>query len=280
MTYAAIYADPAWGFKNYSAKGEAKNPNGWARAANIYACAVSNRATPEGATNTHRGLTLDAEKEHRMATPRIPRLDLTGQQFGRLTVLSEASPRHSPNGDCHRYWLCRCVCETEKEISQSTLRQGKVVSCGCYWDELKPNHRHGKCKTPEYHVWLTMKARCGNPNADAYPRYGGRGIRVCARWMKFENFISDMGERPSASHSVERKDNDGDYEPGNCIWASKAVQSRNRCTNQILEHGGESLTVADWALRLGVSATTLYGRLRRGWSVERVLTEMPNEGPK
>lgn len=271
MKYGCIAADPCWNFENFSEKGEAKN----AIPANIRSLPVSKRTAPEGAGNTRRSLTIHARKEREMASSGIPRLDLTGQQFGRLTVLREAPSRHSPNGDCHRYWVCRCECGTEKEIAQQSLRRGYTVSCGCYWKELKPNQRHGKADTAEYHIWCTMKARCSNPGSEYYHRYGGRGITVCERWQSFDSFLADMGPRPSEAHTIERKDNDGPYSPDNCIWADQHAQSRNRSNNRILEFQGVRLTVTDWAERVGISERTLFSRLQRGWSVERVLTTKP-----
>lgn len=124
--------------------------------------------------------------------------------------------------------------------------------------------------TPEYQAWASMKHRCTNPNNKRWPRYGGRGIRVCEEWMSFENFFADMGPRPPGM-SLDRIDNDGNYEPANCRWASVEDQNRNRSNVIHLTHEGETLCVAEWT-RLGLGKNTIYARLQRGWSVEEALS--------
>ena len=128
-------------------------------------------------------------------------------------------------------------------------------------------------RSPEYMAWAQMKLRCLNPKSPKYPRYGGRGISVCSAWLEFDAFIADMGARPSPDHSIDRIDNDGDYEPSNCRWATRTQQQRNREANRRLTHDGETATLAEWAERLGISTATLYSRVGRlGWSVEKALT--------
>lgn len=118
-----------------------------------------------------------------------------------------------------------------------------------------------------------MRERCTNPNADNYPDYGGRGIKCCDRWTDFANFLADMGERPSRLHSIERKENDGDYEPGNCVWATRVVQNRNssHCVN--LTHRGQTLCVSEWSKLLRIPAPTIYSRVARGLPVDRALAK-------
>lgn len=125
-------------------------------------------------------------------------------------------------------------------------------------------------RTPTYQVWQNMKARCTNKNLPRYPRYGGRGIRVCERWLSYENFLADMGEKPHGM-SIDRIDNDGDYAPENCRWADKRIQNANKSTNVYLEHNGERLCITDWAERLGVNPRSLKHRLDRGWPVSSIL---------
>lgn len=134
---------------------------------------------------------------------------------------------------------------------------------------------HGRTKTSTYNIWLSMRQRCINPNNQAYDRYGGRGIKVCDRWLhSFENFLADMGERPRGL-TLERIDNDGDYGPGNCRWATYKEQGCNQRSNNRLTFQGETLTVAQWARKLGVRDQFLRVRLSRGWSVEETLGRPP-----
>src|SRR5436190_19682968 len=149
-------------------------------------------------------------------------IDITGQRFGRLIVI-EIAARKGPGG--RSLWLCRCDCESKVVAWGGNLRSGNTKSCGCLRREVSyENHFiHGEGKsgktTSEYHSWQAMRARCLDPNNRAYKWYGGRGIRVCARWLKFENFLADMRRRP-AGRSLDRINNDGDYEPSNCRWAT------------------------------------------------------------
>jgi hypothetical protein len=126
-----------------------------------------------------------------------------------------------------------------------------------------------RSRTPTYVSWASIAPRCGNPNHPAYPRYGGRGITVCERWASFENFLADMGERP-AGLSLDRIDNNGNYEPGNCRWATPKEQSSNREGTRLIAWQGETLCVKEWSRRTGVSNATILCRLARGLPPERV----------
>lgn len=132
---------------------------------------------------------------------------------------------------------------------------------------------HGRSRTPMHRVWCTMVERCTKPTSEKWPLYGGRGIKVCERWLTFSNFLADMGERPSPKHTIDRIDPDGDYEPSNCRWATQTEQQRNRRNNVRIEFNGETLCVSEWAERIGLRPHTLAYRLRAGWSVKRALTE-------
>lgn len=144
------------------------------------------------------------------------------------------------------------------------------------------HYRHGY-KTAgkyssEYSIWMNMRARCNNPRNTSYDRYGARGIRVCDRWESdFLNFLEDMGRRPSPDHSIDRHDNDGDYTPDNCRWATRKEQCRNRRSSKFIEFRGHSKTVAEWAELIGVPPHIIHGRLSRGWTIHRALT-FPNRG--
>jgi hypothetical protein len=120
---------------------------------------------------------------------------------------------------------------------------------------------------------MAMVQRCCNPKHKNFRHYGGRGITVCDRWRtNFEVFLEDMGPRPSAKHSIERKDNNGNYEPGNCVWATQREQSRNKRTNRLVEFGGQTLCVEEWAAKLGLTSKAIHHRLDRGWSIDKALT--------
>jgi hypothetical protein len=123
----------------------------------------------------------------------------------------------------------------------------------------------------EYPVWWMMKQRCENPNGRWYHRYGGRGIVVCERWQDFENFIADMGRRPSPSHTIERINNDGNYCPENCCWADRTRQARNRRSNRMICIDGERKTLAEWAESSGIQATTIAFRISKGWKESELL---------
>jgi hypothetical protein len=198
--------------------------------------------------------------------------DLTGQVFGRWTVLhKDARSRRKT------YWLCRCECGNETVVQGGNLKDGQSQSCGCLRRErtIAKVRTHGKTNTPEYRSWKSMLKRCGNPNDPAYGSYGGRGITVCERWSSFEAFFEDMGNKPAGHHiSIERLDNDGNYEPGNCVWATPAQQARNRRSSRYLTFNGQTKLLSDWASEYSLNRTTVRVRIDQyGWSVERALTE-------
>ena len=160
------------------------------------------------------------------------RIDLTGKQFGHLTVLYRDGVIYGRKPA----WMCQCDCpdRTLHRVASRDLRSGKTTSCGCVlraWQQRagEINLTHGMSKTPEYKVWKSMRQRCHRASCKGYENYGGRGIKVCSRWMhSFDNFIADMGRRPGPKYSIERVNNDGDYEPGNCIWIPLRDQVKNQ----------------------------------------------------
>jgi hypothetical protein len=202
-----------------------------------------------------------------------PRLDLTGQRFGRLIAIRLAGNAH--NGRV--LWECICDCGNTKVTSSGDLRAGHTVSCGCGKLERLEKYRwkHGRADTPEHIIWMSMRQRCNDPTATNYPRYGGRGIKVCERWAEsFANFFADMGPRPSPAHSIDRwPDNDGNYEPGNCRWATLEEQANNCRRNRRLTYQGRTMTMTQWCKELGLSPAMVQQRLGKlGWSVEMALT--------
>lgn len=135
-------------------------------------------------------------------------------------------------------------------------------------------HKDADGGTREYHAWNAMRSRCNNPWNPNFARYGARGIRVCERWQSdFTAFLQDMGRCPSGQHSIERIDNDGDYAPENCRWATPKEQARNRRSSRLLSYRGATRTAAEWAEVIGITQGTLHARLKEGWSVERALTQ-------
>lgn len=197
--------------------------------------------------------------------------DLAGRQFGRLTVLGAVSRRPM-------MWHCKCSCGGESISEARVLVNGSTRSCGCLSKEYNALgllgasvRKHGLSQTPLYAVWQQMIRRCTSPSAHNFARYGGRGVKVCDRWHHFENFLADMGERPEGC-SIERIDNNGNYEPDNCRWATCKEQSSNMRVNRKLTFNGETLHLTEWARRLNMRPTTLRGRLQSGWSVPDALS--------
>lgn len=197
--------------------------------------------------------------------------DLLGRRYGRLIVLAKAEP----GDDKRARWLVQCDCGTKKVVRQWLLLRGRTSSCGCLARELtvRRSRTHGMTNSPEWLTWRRMRARCYNENCDSYPHYGGRGIRVCDRWLEsFQSFLEDMGPRPTDRHSIDRINVNGDYEPNNCRWATPEQQGSNRTCNRVLTANGETAIAAEWARRAGVSQTTINNRLERGWPVEKAVT--------
>jgi hypothetical protein len=203
--------------------------------------------------------------------------DHAGERFGRLVVVSKSEERTTARKHS-THWLCRCDCGNDAIVAGRYLRNGDTTSCGCAKREVHEaigdlNRTHGKCGTPEYQAWCAIKTRCENQNQVSWDDYGGRGIRMCQRWAEsFEAFLEDMGPKPDGDYSLDRLDVDGGYCPENCKWSSRKEQNNNKRNNRTLTYNGETLTVAQWAERLSVSAKTLTCRIGRGWDAERALT--------
>lgn len=205
-----------------------------------------------------------------------PFIDLSGQKFGRLTFLS----RDTRQGRSVTKWYCRCDCGKVISSQPACIKNGLVVSCGCYQREaiLRAVTKHGAAsdgnRTPEYVAWSHMKDRCLNKKSRGYAAYGGRGITICKQWeLSFETFLLDMGKRPSRKHSIDRTDNDGPYSPSNCRWATQKQQQRNKRITVKYRFNGDNLTAGEYAEKYCLNESKLRDRLNRGWPIERALTE-------
>lgn len=202
-----------------------------------------------------------------------PRLRVSPQtRFGRLVVLEEM-PDQIRKGRRYRRVLVVCDCGSEFEVYLNNLRVGCTTSCGCFQKEAlaRRSTTHGNAvhsrRTPEYKAWVEMRRRCRDKSRDKYRSYVCRGITVCAAWENsFEAFLAHVGLRPSARHSLDRKDNDQGYRPGNIRWATPQEQARNRRSSARLTIDGQTRSLAEWAELSGVRASTIRERLKRGWS--------------
>ena len=196
--------------------------------------------------------------------------DLIGMRFGRL-VVTERMPS-TPRG--HSMWRCSCDCGGTKDILGTSLRKGATKSCGCLNAEILRNRflTHGKTDTRTWRIWRGMFTRCNNENAVSFKHYGGRGIRVCDAWHEFAGFLADMGECPDGC-SIDRIDPNGNYEPGNCRWATNKQQQNNRRDNRFLSAFGKTQTVSQWCEELNLSSSTVWLRISKGWPDERVLSK-------
>lgn len=201
-------------------------------------------------------------------TPRIhkPRVDLTGQRFGRWLVLRPVRAL---------YWLCKCDCGNEREVFHGSLRRGASTRCMSCHEGGKKRRTHGGSREPLFAVWCTMIARCTNPNNRAWPRYGGRGIVVCREWLdSYEAFRSWCHKNGYARGlTVDRTDTNGPYSPSNCRFATYTQQNRNRRDNRLVVFNGESRRLAELAAEYGHTSATIRRRLvQLGWPIERALS--------
>lgn len=188
--------------------------------------------------------------------------DVAGQRFGKLVVKRTF---RKPSGGV---WCeCQCDCGKVSVAKRNNVTSGTTKSCGCR-KNYGCRRTHGMAGSPEYNVWCAMLARCDNPNNIGYRDYGGRGIAVCERWRVFPNFLADMGRRPFPRATIERKDANGNYEPGNVVWATATEQQRNKRNNRRITVNGKTRCLAEWAEITGVNASAIWKRLNRGLSPE------------
>lgn len=205
-------------------------------------------------------------------------IDLTGQRFGRLVVLRRGAD-YTGAGKPQRRWICQCECGMEILTYRGGLRSGRVKSCGCLQRDVVAMNSttHGRSTSPEYVVWSGMHARCRDASHESFQRYGARGIQVCERWNSFEAFYTDMGPRPDGM-TLERNDNDGNYEPGNCRWATRIEQARNTRKTVFITFEGETLSLADWGRRLNTKTSTLRQRWAK-FATLRPIGRYQSRGP-
>lgn len=203
------------------------------------------------------------------------RINEVGNRYGRLTVVSFSN--------CDKYknaqWNCVCDCGAQTIVGGCDLRRKQTISCGCFHREMvadmarkRAKHGHATERTPTYRIWQAMIGRCQHETNGMYPAYGGRGITVCDGWQDFKNFLEDMGLRP-AGMSIDRRNNNEGYSKDNCRWATTKEQNNNKRTNVRVTFNGETLTLAQWADRIGIEDQTINKRIfTYGWSVEKALT--------
>lgn len=198
------------------------------------------------------------------------RLDVKpGDSYGRLVIVQEEASR-----DGRRHFLCTCQCGVTKTIRLESLRSGAIQSCGCYNREIsrKVNTKHGMYKSRIYGIWTGMKGRCFNQSNTEYAHYGGRGITICPEWMSFPAFCRwAMQNGYSDDLTIERVDNNGNYEPGNCAWISEAEQRRNTTRVQKVALNDRRKTLRQWAKDAGMNFSTLMHRIRAGMTLEQAL---------
>lgn len=195
-----------------------------------------------------------------------------GSRFGEWTVAEAGIPTRDGRG-VRRRWVCKCSCGTIKSPLEKHLVSGASTNCGCVRKKTlaKVMTTHGGTAgggpSKAYRTWIHIKKRCENPSSASYQNYGARGIRVCERWQNFENFLADMGEPPDGM-SIDRIDNDKGYEPGNCRWATRTTQARNRRNVRMITIGNETKSLRRLADAKGRCRRLIYARIRNGWSHE------------
>lgn len=211
--------------------------------------------------------------------------DLTGMTFNRLTVIREADTSvHKKNH--HVKWLCKCECGNYTEVVSSALKSGRVGSCGCYHSDrvIETHTKHGLSNTRIKSIYSGMIQRCYNPNAPRYDRYGARGIKICDEWLG-ENGLVNFNEWAiqngySDELTIDRIDNDKNYSPNNCRWATIDIQNNNKSTSHFVTIDGEKHTLAEWGIINGIKKSTIISRIKLGWSEEDAVTVKPSERRK
>lgn len=197
-----------------------------------------------------------------------------GQKFNRWTVIERAASLREACGSKTPVWVCRCDCGKVKTIRAIHLRSGRSGSCGCLQKEIASatGLKHGDHKSPMYDVWTQMIQRCENPNNKAFKNYGARGIKVCAEWHEYAAFLRDMGPTYQPGLTIDRRDNDGNYEAGNCRWVTNKVNCRNQQRSVLVDWNGVQTSLNDLAELHSVKLLTAYSRYRiKGWTLRQSL---------
>lgn len=205
---------------------------------------------------------------------RIPAEERVGCTFGNLEVLSITGQ----DDDSRKIAACYCHrCGRVRNIRLDHVVRGLIKACGCLCNhKVRPRPKCGQSNSHERRAWRHLISRCRNTRDRMYPNYGGRGINVCQRWLNsFEAFLEDMGPRPSPGHSIDRIDNDGNYEPGNCRWTTRVEQARNKTSTRYITAGEATRSLAEWSELTGISRGTISNRLALGWAPELALTRSP-----
>jgi hypothetical protein len=186
---------------------------------------------------------------------------IIGQKFGRLTIINEAGKQYGI-----RCWNVLCDCGNHKVVSGYSIRIGATKSCGCLRREVASASKttHDRYNTREHNSWRGMIERCNNPKNNHFHVYGGRGITVCDRWMEFNNFLEDMGEKPSPNHQIDRIDNDGIYSPSNCKWSTRSENARNKQNSVKVNYLGREMSIHEASELSGIHFATLKSRLKMG----------------
>lgn len=198
--------------------------------------------------------------------------DYTGRRFTHL--VSEGRSDRTDRDGYRAFETVRCCCGKVKSVSIYSLLDGNVRSCGCKRIEMLSTSKtiHGHCMngaSPTYRAYSAAISRCTHPKNKRWARYGGRGIEMCDRWMEsFSNFLEDMGERPGLGYQLDREENDGNYEPGNCRWVKRRLNMNNTSQCRFIKAFGLEMTVAQWSRQSGINTETIRGRLSRGWTAE------------
>lgn len=206
---------------------------------------------------------------------RIKQEDYIGKTYNRLTIINFTVSKTLSSGGKHHIVNCQCSCGNFCAVKLNNLKSNTTKSCGCISKEMPNSKKHGLINTSEYDIWQHIKSRCLNSKIPEYKNYGGRGITICSEWLNsFENFIQDMGFRPTSAHSIERKNNNLGYFKENCRWATAKEQANNRRTTVFITFNNKTQTLSEWCDELNLNYKIIHQRLNRSnWSIEKAFNK-------